>query len=540
LLIDLPKNGESIVSNVILSAQKPKNLNEVIVSAKRPAIVVKKDTIVFDVNSFKQGDERVVEDLLRKIPGLTIDDNGNIKVGNQEVERVMVEGDDFFEKGYKILTKNMPVKPLDKVEIIQNYSNNKLLKGIEKSNKVALNLKLREDTKRVWFGTAEAALSPQTEAFFDVRANFMNFGKKNKFYFFTNLNNSGYDATGNLDNLIRPDDQAIIGDGESVQPIMVKDFNSLDFKKERVNFNNSKLASLNSILNPTSKLKIKIVGLFDWDKNSFFRNSTEQYILPGTNFTNTEIDLLNKNKFTGYGKFDLSYDLSKTSTLDLLTRYNNSTDRDNSDLTFNNIPLPENLETKNSKYDQTLLYTDKLSPENVVVLTGRVIAEQSPQQYQSNSFNFKNLFTADTNGNNIAQTIRNNMDFYGIEGHWFNKRDSTNLFELSAGNKLRVDRLNSDFLIKDDGKVIDQPGNYQNQGQYRVNTTYINSKFTFSLSPVTLATKIDLSSFSTKYTSFGSATRNDNLYVDPRLSPLRKAKIAKYRSKNGYTCCWTT
>ena len=63
------------------------------------------------VNAFAQGNEQVVEDILKKIPGLNIDANGTIKVGNQEVEKVMIEGDDFFEKGYKILTKNMPAHP---------------------------------------------------------------------------------------------------------------------------------------------------------------------------------------------------------------------------------------------------------------------------------------------------------------------------------------------------------------------------------------------------------------------------------------------
>ena len=126
------------ISKIILE-ESVEELDEVVVQSNRN-ITIKNDTIVFNADSFKQGNEQVLEDLLKKIPGLSVSDNGTIKVGNQEVEKVMIDGDDMFEKGYKILTKNMPVNPIDKIEIYQNYSNNKHLKGIENSTKVALNL----------------------------------------------------------------------------------------------------------------------------------------------------------------------------------------------------------------------------------------------------------------------------------------------------------------------------------------------------------------------------------------------------------------
>ena len=126
-------------------------LSDVIAQAKKD-IIQRNDTIIFDAKAFAQGNEEVVEDLLKKIPGLSIDEDGVIKVGNQEIEKVMVEGDDFFERGYQILTKNMPAHPIDKIELLRNYSNNRLLKNIEESDRVALNLKLDEDAKRVWFG----------------------------------------------------------------------------------------------------------------------------------------------------------------------------------------------------------------------------------------------------------------------------------------------------------------------------------------------------------------------------------------------------
>jgi len=179
--IEVTPESKVIEKNAVLTP-KSLELSEVIVIQER-AITIKKDTITFLAKSFLQGNEQVVEDLLKKIPGLTIDQNGTIKVGSQEIEKVMVDGDDFFEKGYKLLTKNMPVNPIEKVELYQHYSNNKHLKGIENSNKVALNLTLKENFKRQWFGNMQLGYGLVSENRYDAGSNLMNFGKK-KFLFY--------------------------------------------------------------------------------------------------------------------------------------------------------------------------------------------------------------------------------------------------------------------------------------------------------------------------------------------------------------------
>ena len=90
-----------IIQKDFFLEEKEYVLSEVIVEVNQP-ILIKKDTIVFDAKFYSKGTEEVVEDLLKKIPGLNIDQSGTIKVGNQEIEKLMVDGDDLFEKGYKI------------------------------------------------------------------------------------------------------------------------------------------------------------------------------------------------------------------------------------------------------------------------------------------------------------------------------------------------------------------------------------------------------------------------------------------------------
>jgi len=390
----------------------PTSLSEVIIKSERP-IIVKKDTIIFNAKSFSDGTEVVVEDLLKKIPGLNVDDEGTIKIGDQEVEKVMVDGDDFFEKGYKVLTKNLPASPIDKVELLQNFSNNKLLKNIEESNKVALNLTLNEDAKRQWFGNFDIAYDVLINQRYDARINLLNFGKKNKYYFFTNLNNVGYDATGDIDNLIRPSqlgDPGNIGNGIETNTF-VKFSNSLpNFKRDRFNFNNAELVSLNAIFNPNERLKIKTIGFLNWDERDFFRNSQNSFITNNTDFINTEDYKTTQDLLDVFGKLDIVYDISKKQTIESITRYSNRNENNQANRIFNNVINLEEIDGESSRFDHKTTYSNRFKERKAFLLTGRYIYENSPQLYTNNQFLFQDIFPENLNADEVSQNSNQSLD----------------------------------------------------------------------------------------------------------------------------------
>ncbi len=212
-------------------------LNEIIVQASSP-IKVKKDTILIDAKSFIQGNESVLEDLLKKIPGINVSTDGTIKVGNKEIEKIMIEGDDFFENGYKLISKNVPVSPIAKIEILQHFSTNKLLKGIENSEKVALNLKLEENAKSKWLNNANVGLGIGNEARYDLKNNLMNFGTKNKYYFLSSFNNIGSNTSDDVVEWFKP--MSLDGETQSTslpnyQSFVKLLFDTPHFKKSRTN-----------------------------------------------------------------------------------------------------------------------------------------------------------------------------------------------------------------------------------------------------------------------------------------------------------------
>lgn len=496
---------------------KATEIKEIIITSTRP-ITVKKDTIVFDAKSFAQGNEQVVEDLLKKIPGLNIDVNGTIKVGNQEIEKIMIDGDDMFDKGYKLLTKNMPVNPIEKVELYQNYSNNKHLKGIENSNKVALNLTLKEDYKRQWFGNSTLGYGLVSENRYETRGNLMNFGKKAKYYFLTNLNNIGYNATGEINNLIRPyrlDEPASIGDNQTANTLLGLSLDLPDLKQKRVNFNNTEMLSLNSIFTLSKKIKLKTLGFLNIDENDFFRNSFQSFSVGTTTFENNENFVGRRTQITGFSKVDLTYDISKSKTIEYTGKFNKTTEKNRSNLFFNNNLLNERLNSNNQLLDQKIIFTNKLKENKVFLISGRYINEKTPQNYTNNQFIFTDLFTE--NANNTKQYSQNKMEFAGFEAHLLDKKKNGDLFEIKIGNQLRIDNLNTSFELLNNNNGITFPNGYQNRLTYTSNNIYLSTKYRFKFGNYTLLTQSDIHQIFNKLENLNTKISQNPFFIIPKI-----------------------
>jgi len=512
----LSKNQDILEINVVLD-EKPMSLDEVIIKSDKP-VSIKKDTINFKTKFYVDGTEQNIEDLLKKLPGVQVDANGTIKIGNQEIEKLMVDGDDLFEKGYKVLSKNMPAYPIEEVEILKNFSNNRLLKGIEESDKVALNLKLNEKSKRIWFGNIETSLG--NNRFYQLKGNLMNFGKKNKYYFLTNLNNIGYNATGDINNLIYSY-EAIggvnVGNNQQVNNLITLPAGVPNFKQSRTNFNNAELVSLNAIFNPTEKLKIKTLGFFNWDETDFFRNSIDVVDVNETNFTNTQdFELLNINRIA-FGKLDFTYNISKTKMLEATTKYNNGDFNDNSNLIFNGNSTIENLQYQNTLFDQKISYTNKFKDKKVYLITGRFIDEKAPQNYTINQFFYQDIFPSFSNANNVSQQSTNKMQFAGINAHLLDRKTNGHLLELQLGNEFRKDKLTTNFSLLEDDLVLDNPNGYQNRTTYQINDLYIKSKYRLKINDFGIVGKLNVHQLFNRLENNNESSSQSPFFVNPSI-----------------------
>jgi len=120
-------------------------------------VSIKGDTIVYNADSFKSGTERKLEDILKKLPGVEVNADGEIEVEGKKVTKLMVEGKDFFDGDTKLGVKNIPADAIDKIQVLRNYNENSILKGVENNqDNLAMNIKLKDGKKNFWFGDMTA------------------------------------------------------------------------------------------------------------------------------------------------------------------------------------------------------------------------------------------------------------------------------------------------------------------------------------------------------------------------------------------------
>ncbi|MBL4709672.1 MAG: TonB-dependent receptor, partial [Flavobacteriales bacterium] len=137
-------------------------LKEVNVETERVPMGIKGDTIVYDAKAFKTRDGATVEDLLKKLPGIQIAKDGSIKAQGKEVNKVLVDGKEFFGNDPKIATKNLEAEAIDKVELFDKKSEVAEFTGVDDGQEErTINLKLKEDYKKGAFGRLTAAVGTQ-------------------------------------------------------------------------------------------------------------------------------------------------------------------------------------------------------------------------------------------------------------------------------------------------------------------------------------------------------------------------------------------
>ncbi len=152
-------------------------------------IQIKEDSIIYSADAFASGQERKLKEVLRKMPGVEVQKDGTVKVMGKKVTLVLVEDKTFFNGTTKLAIDNIPADAVDKIEILDNYQKVKFLKGLESSNTLAMNIKLKEDKKRLLFGDIDAAAGHKNR--YQLKPNLFLYNPKFSFNLLADVNNYG-------------------------------------------------------------------------------------------------------------------------------------------------------------------------------------------------------------------------------------------------------------------------------------------------------------------------------------------------------------
>lgn len=489
-------------------------LKEVVIESEAP-VKRKGDTLSYDAKALSTGKEVVVEDLLKNIPGITVFDDGTIKYGDATVEKVMVDGDDLFSRGYSLLTKNMPTQPLDKIQVLRHYSKNKLLKGVEDSDGVALNLTVDEKFKAVWFGNLTVGYGNDSR--YKASGNLMNFGKDYKNFFSLSANNAGLDYVGNIDQMqYNSSDLETVGQGNRATEVMYLGGKVSRIDERRSRFNNARTGTFSTILPVGGKSKLRLNGFLGYDRLSTYQNSLSVIDFQGTYFENRETNNSRTNISKGYVSAYFNSDLSNTQMLQSLSTFNLGSNKVYNDYEFNGVSTREQLETRSTYYDQQLTYTHKWKDRNVVLLKSRFLTDRLPQDYGINDYLMGDLFQYNSI-TAVDNVVKSSKLYAGLEADFKLRQKNNDLIDFKVGFDYNDDDLATRFSLFTNGTAI-QPEGFQSHSKFRIGNLYANSSYGLKINRLTITTGLTVSQLFNHFENIqGSETRQTPFLLNPNV-----------------------
>ena len=148
------------IPQVVRLKQNDTELGLVEVVSEMP-VTMKGDTLTYKTDAFTTGTERKLEDVLEKLPGFQVDENGDVKVQGKNVDKVLVDGKPFFDGNTKLATKNLPANAVDRVQVLKNFNEVGPMRGMDTNESLALNIQLKDGKKNMVFGDLSAGVGPQ-------------------------------------------------------------------------------------------------------------------------------------------------------------------------------------------------------------------------------------------------------------------------------------------------------------------------------------------------------------------------------------------
>ncbi len=444
------KNTNYDLGTISISHLKEHEIKEVIITRDTP-IRINKDTIEYKAAKFANGTEMNVEDLLKKLPGIKVASDGRITFGDKDVEVVLVENDDLFERGYQTLTKNMPAGSLEKVQVIKNYSKNKLLKNVQNSESVAINLTIKEDAKGKWFGSTTLASTTYDTNMYQVKFNIMNFTKRKKIYLLYNQNNLGLNEMSGVQYLMNPSsDKDVENAGGNINLISLINLHQKNgqFEDNRTNFNNDKLVSLNYINNYKNDWKLKFVTIFNDIENRNFVNSLYKFNFNGINFTNVESNTWKQSNQNVIAKVEVIKELNKTSSLQFYNKLSWLKEDNDNVFIFNEQINNQVGENKLFASENKVVYTKKLDSTKAIVAVGKYMYQNRPYQFTDENDVFQFILNNPA-AKKVQQNVNSTLQFGGAKVSYLNNISEEQNLEIQVGNEFRKDELNSNLNVFD-------------------------------------------------------------------------------------------
>ncbi|MEJ5993686.1 hypothetical protein WG904_04570 [Pedobacter sp. Du54] len=371
--------GIEAISLVIVLKATITSLPEINIAHKPTPISIKNDTTTYKVSSFLRGDEEVVEDVLKKLPGIEVSESGKITYKGKSISKVLIEGDDLFSKNYQNGTKNIKSAVLDKVQAIENYVENGKLVGLKRTNETVLNLKIKEDAKNKPNLSVSLAYGPTKT--YQVDNNLIGVGKSFKYFVFNTVNNGGANPTPyDYFNFNNTSEESLELSLPQTKIIGI-DYALPILEAKRGNINQTYFSNGNAFIRLNKGLNLTANYSLYADKITVIKSSLTEFgkLAEGVSFN--EHKVITKKPIIGSALFIVQKDISKKSNVGYISSFSTGRINSSEELIANYGAFVSSLTDKNTSIQQKLAYTNRLSPNSALKIATSYFFIRQPQIY---------------------------------------------------------------------------------------------------------------------------------------------------------------
>lgn len=462
-------------------------IKEILIKHEYKPILIKKDTLTYDVKAFTNGNERKMKEILEKLPGVEVDKKGNVTVQGKKVTKMLVEGKSFFDGSSKLAVENIPADALDKIEVIDHFNEVGFMKQVSDSEDLAMNVKLKENKKKFIFGDVETGVEVANDNGYHVaHAGLFYYAPKTNLSFIGDSNNIGK-STFTFEDLVR------FQGGMSSFLSNRKSFTNLyNFTNDNTDVveNKSKFGALNFSFDTSDKLAISGFGIFSKVLMQSKNESSNEY-LQSNQVTFEDKFQNNKNQtLLGIGNIKLDYSANnkekwyyngqyQSSTNDINTVINSTTNLNSS--TFETINNADNSSVKqyiewhkiyNNNHTTTFVVNyayEKNTPQNHWFTNQPFLSDLIPLQTDSN-------YRIDQ----IKKVQNNSIDV--LFKHYWIVNNFNHLY-TNIGNNYGTSKFEtSEKQLLSDGSINNfSDADFGNNTHYKLNDAYIGLEYKFKI-----------------------------------------------------------
>ena len=526
--LELTTKEANITKDFNLTADN--SLDEIELTYEMP-VAVKGDTLVYNTDSFTNGSEKKLGDVLEKLPGVEVTEDGQIEVEGKTVTKVMVEGKDFFDGDSKLATKNIPADALDKVQVLKNYNEVGQLRGLgNDQDNIAINIKLKEGKKNFWFGEVTAGAGPDER--YLVHPKLFYYSPEYSINIITDFNNIGavpftrrdyFNFTGGFRGANR-------NSGTNFN-VASSDMGFLTMRNDRALSIDSKFGAANFSYSPNKKWDLSGFGIYSGSRTDMKENSARSYL--GTN-ENTTSMTHQKSDLTML-KLSASHKPSNTKHLDYDAFVKVSKQQELQNL-FSSVVgnIGETQEQNPFSINQNLNYYYTANEKNIFGLEAQHLWQDEDPFYNAilqneSQFPFTSSLGATAQSPlNLNQEKRVKTNKFDVKGdYWYVLNNKSNL-NFTIGEMYSKQRFNSRlFQILSNGSensLSPAAGTVINDVDYTFNDLYAAVHYKLKVGKVTFTPGLSLHHYHLSNTQLGGTVTDNFIRVLPDFNTLISLK----------------